>query len=84
MTPRALAPIILFAYHRPAHAARTLQTLQANRLAADSRLYVFCDGPPPDASAELRQQIARLHEWHRREGHDLDAGQRLQLVVQDV
>lgn len=60
MTPRALAPIILFAYHRPAHAARTLQTLQANRLAADSRLYVFCDGPPPDASAELRQQIAAV------------------------
>ncbi|GAB3563029.1 glycosyltransferase [Spirosoma luteolum] len=40
-----LAPIVLFAYRRPAELARTLAALRANPLAAQSELYVFVDGP---------------------------------------
>lgn len=39
-----LAPIIVFAYDRPSHLLQTLSALSQNDLAADSVLYVFCDG----------------------------------------
>jgi hypothetical protein len=38
------APVALFAYRRPDHLARVVVGLQANRGAADTSLYVFCDG----------------------------------------
>ena len=41
MTP---APIIVFAYDRPDHLRQTLAALAGNDLAAESVLYVFCDG----------------------------------------
>lgn len=40
-----LAPIALFVYNRPEHTRRTLQFLKQNDLAADSRLFIFSDGP---------------------------------------
>jgi hypothetical protein len=40
----ASAPIALFAYNRPWHLQRTVEALRCNRLAAESRLFVFCDG----------------------------------------
>jgi GT2 family glycosyltransferase len=40
-----LAPIVLFVYNRPDHTRRTLAALVANRLAADSNLIVYADGP---------------------------------------
>lgn len=40
-----LAPIALFVYNRPQHTERTVKFLQQNKLAADSRLYIFSDGP---------------------------------------
>lgn len=52
------APVVLFAYDRPRHVALTLASLRANRLAERTRLIVFCDGPPPDASAELNDRVA--------------------------
>ena len=39
-----LAPIALFAYNRPEHTRRVVASLQANALAAQSQLHVFCDG----------------------------------------
>jgi hypothetical protein len=38
------APIVLFAYNRPAHTQRTVEALQANRLAGESDLIIFADG----------------------------------------
>ena len=35
----------LFAYMRPDHLRRTVTSLQANPLAAETDLYVFCDAP---------------------------------------
>ncbi|MBO0938813.1 glycosyltransferase [Fibrella sp. HMF5335] len=40
-----LAPIVLFAYKRPAELAQTVSALRANYLAPESELYVFVDGP---------------------------------------
>ena len=37
------APIALFAYNRPEHLRRTVDSLRANPLAKDSVLYLFCD-----------------------------------------
>ena len=39
------APIALFVHRRPDHTRRTLEHLAANRLAAESQLFVFSDGP---------------------------------------
>lgn len=43
------APVALFVYNRPDHTRQTLEALSRNRLAADTPLYVFSDGPKPDA-----------------------------------
>lgn len=52
-----LAPIIVFAYNRPEHLRKTLTWLGQNELADQSVLYVFCDGPKPDATAEQYQKV---------------------------
>lgn len=39
------APVILFAYARPDHLRRTLDSLRANPEAASTRLTVYCDAP---------------------------------------
>lgn len=53
-----LAPIVLFAYRRPRHMAETLASLRANRLARDSTLYIFADGPKGEAD---RESVAAVH-----------------------
>ncbi len=40
----SLAPIVLFAYNRPAHTLKTLEALSNNFYAQESELFVFCDG----------------------------------------
>ena len=50
------APLVVFAYNRPRHLARTLEALAANDLAADSPLILYCDGPKtPDAAESARE-----------------------------
>lgn len=51
------APIVVFTYNRPDHLRQTLEALQANHLAAESILYIFCDGPKSNASDEDRKRI---------------------------
>jgi acetyltransferase-like isoleucine patch superfamily enzyme len=51
-TSNNLAPIVLFVYNRPWHTRQTLEALEANVLANESMLFVFADGPKPNASAE--------------------------------
>lgn len=62
---QVFAPIALFVYNRPQHTARTLKFLQQNDLAAESRLFIFSDGPATgndeDLVAEVRE-IARNAE----------------------
>lgn len=54
------APIALFVYNRPEHTARTLKFLQQNRLAAESRLFVFADGPKSSADEEKVAEVGEL------------------------
>ena len=60
-----LAPIALFVYNRPDHTRRTLQFLQQNELAANSRLFIFSDGPKnakqAEKVAEVRALIKQVH-----------------------
>jgi putative methyltransferase (TIGR04325 family) len=64
-----LAPVVVFAYNRPDHLKRTLDSLMGNQLAAESDLFIFIDGPKLNASAENIEQIkevknvARLKKW---------------------
>lgn len=41
----SLSPIILFVYKRLWHTRQTIQSLQKNKLAEESDLYIFSDGP---------------------------------------
>ena len=64
-----LAPIIVLCYNRPWHVEQTLEALSRNELADQSTLYIYCDGPKPDATDEQRQkifdvrQVARKRQW---------------------
>jgi GT2 family glycosyltransferase len=58
-----LAPIALFVYNRPDHTRRTLAYLQKNVLAAESRLFIFSDGPKTEADAARVEEVRALaHE----------------------
>lgn len=65
MTP---APIVLFAYNRPHHVKKTLETLQRNTLAAESNLTIYIDYPknPGPESIALFQEVitvASAQQW---------------------
>jgi len=53
------APIVLFVYNRPWHTRQTLEALAANFLADQSELFVFADGPKPEAS---RNDLDKIQE----------------------
>lgn len=61
-----LAPIVVFCYNRPWHIERTLEALGKNALADESVLYIFSDGPKPDASDEQKNRIAQVRQIIRR------------------
>lgn len=54
-----LAPIILFTYNRPWHTKQTLIALNQNKLANQSKLYIFSDGPKKNTSV---QEIEKIKE----------------------
>ena len=54
------APIALFVYNRPQHTERTLKFLQQNDLAAESRLFVFSDGPKSKADEDSVAEVREL------------------------
>ncbi|MFH2008149.1 MAG: glycosyltransferase family 2 protein [bacterium] len=58
----SLAPIALFAYKRPEHVRRTLESLSRCTLAPQSRLFVYCDGPQSAADSEAVQGVHRVVE----------------------
>ena len=53
-----LAPIVVFSYNRPLHLKRTLVALSENELAAESALFIYCDGAKEDASEEQKKHIS--------------------------
>ncbi len=54
-----LAPIALFVYNRPEHTRRTLNYLQKNLLADESRLFIFSDAPKTDSDQAKVEQVRR-------------------------
>jgi hypothetical protein len=66
---KELAPIVLFVYNRPEHTRRCLKSLMKNEQAASSTLFIFCDGPKENATAEQRakidevRKVAREKKW---------------------
>ncbi len=65
MVSRRPAPVVLFAFNRPEHTARTLEALSANRLARDSSLHIFCDGPKDDSTEDELGRIAQVRSLVR-------------------
>lgn len=56
-----LAPVIIFNYNRLDHSRQTWEALSRNQYAAETELYLYCDGPKANAPDEMRQHIAELH-----------------------
>ncbi len=56
-----LAPIVLFVYNRPQHTLKTLEALMQNELAEKSELFIYCDGPKPNAKKEDLDKIDAVH-----------------------
>jgi len=58
-----LAPIALFVYNRPEHTRRTIKFLQQNRLAEESRLFIFSDAArkgDEEKVKEVREYISSV------------------------
>ena len=53
-----LAPVIVFSYNRPDHLRQTLGALSRNDFAAESNLYIFCDGAKPNASEQQLKAVS--------------------------
>jgi hypothetical protein len=57
-----IAPIILFTYNRLDHTKQTIEALQKNKLAGESDLFIFSDGPKDEQTKESIQNLrAYLH-----------------------
>lgn len=52
-----LAPICLFTYNRLQETKNTVETLQNNFLAKESKLFIFSDGPKDDASSSKVNEV---------------------------
>jgi len=52
-----LAPIILFTYNRPWHTRQTIEALQKNTLADESKLFIFSDGPKNSHDSVQVQEV---------------------------
>lgn len=61
-----LAPIILFVYNRPSHTEQTLEALSVSRLANESTLFIFADGPKKNASTEDLNKINEVRSLIKR------------------
>jgi hypothetical protein len=62
MSNMTLSPIILFVYNRPWHTEQTLTALSKNHLVEQSVLYIYADGPKPDAAEEQSEKIKQVRE----------------------
>ena len=52
-----LAPIVLFTYNRLEHTKKTIEALQQNVFAKDSRLFIYSDAPKNETAVEVVQQV---------------------------
>ena len=52
-----LAPIAFFAFNRPDHTRRALESLASNKEAKDTDMFVFIDGPRNEKDIERIKQV---------------------------
>ena len=57
------APIIFFVYNRADHAKETIQGILTNPEAKDTVLYIFADGPKPNASEGDKKKILQVRDY---------------------
>jgi hypothetical protein len=80
------APILLFAYNRPKHLKRCIQSLQQNTLASESDLYVISDdaknGSFEAGVKEVRQYLATLNNQKQEVNGNLTAGFRNVTIIE--
>jgi len=57
---QSFAPIALFVYNRPTHTERMLKFLKQNELSAESRLFIFSDGPKTAADEENVKEVREI------------------------
>lgn len=74
-----LAPIIVFSYNRPDHLRRTLEALSKNEWAAESDLFIFCDGAKEDATEEQLTKIVQ----NRTVAHTAQGFRTIQVVERE-
>jgi hypothetical protein len=51
------SPVVLFAYNRPDHTRQVLEALSKNPEAGETDLYVYIDGPKPEADSDVLSKI---------------------------
>lgn len=51
------APIVLFVYNRLWHTRQTIQSLQQNKLSAESELFIYSDGPRKGSDAKSVDEV---------------------------
>jgi hypothetical protein len=71
------APIVLFVYNRPIHTERVLASLQKNRLASDTELFLYSDAPRKPADDPQVFQV-------RNTIHSITGFRRVQIVEQEL
>ena len=55
-----LAPIVLFVYDRPRHLEKVIDSLKKNKLAKESELIIYSDGPKNQSATERVKQVRDL------------------------
>ena len=51
------APILLFAYNRPSHTRRCIESLLKNSLASESHLFIYADGAKDESQQEAVNEV---------------------------
>ena len=64
-----LAPVVVFAYNRDDHLKKTLEALAINRLAKDSELFIFVDGPKTKENIEKVMAVRNVALTEARHTH---------------
>jgi hypothetical protein len=60
-----LAPLVLFCFDRPVHLRKVLENISLNSLAKETRLIIYCDGPPEQADKDQLRRISEVRSLVR-------------------
>lgn len=55
--PKSLAPVVLFTYNRLSHTQKTIQSLQKNKWAEQTELYIYSDGAKSDKAISSVEEV---------------------------